>query len=520
MHNMCAFVDGVERLPRVWIVNLDRCASRMQRTFMATHDTLLVSPEAMGRIDKAAADSGIDSFGLMQKAGAHVAAVLLSHYPAVQRAVVLCGPGNNGGDGHVAAALLEASGVEMVRFGMESKPGGDAARARDACPGTLQRLEDWQPLEGDVIIDALFGAGLDRPVDAVIAAVIERAQHSKTTVIAVDLPSGLSGRTGQPTGACFSAAHTVTFAALKPGHLLMPGRTLCGEMHLCDIGIPARLIRSDDPVWLNHPDLYNSKRPHTDAGQHKYGRGHLAVFSGPLGSTGAARLSAMAGLRSGAGLVTMACAPAATMVLATHLTAIMQHAIGDQAALESWLSDQRLSAFVIGPGFGDLEKIRAYTPLLAATGRPVVLDADGLTAFATETARLAGLFQGETRLVMTPHEGEFRRLFADLADDPALSKIDRARTAAKTCNAVLVYKGADTVIASPDGRAAVNADASAWLATAGSGDVLAGIIGGLLAQGMPAFEAACAGVALHSDAARHAGRGLTAEDLPGHIAPL
>jgi len=487
---------------------------------MATNSTLLISPEAMGRIDKAAADSGIDSYGLMQKAGAHVAAVLLAHYPGVQRAVVLCGPGNNGGDGHVAADILAAAGVEVVRFGLEPKPGGDAARARDAFAGTINRFEDWQPLDGDVIVDAVFGAGLDRPVGADIAALIEQAQKTATPVIAVDLPSGLSGRTGAPTGAHFTAAHTVTFAALKPGHLLMPGRALCGEMHLCDIGIPARLIVSADPVWKNHPGLYLPERPADDLGQHKYGRGHLGVFCGPLSATGAARLSAMAGLKSGAGLVTMANPPGATMVLASHLTAIMQHTVRDEEDVKTWVSDERLRAFVLGPGFGDQDKARSYTEILAATGRPVVLDADGINAFSKAGETLAKLFEGAPRLVMTPHEGEFRRLFADLAEDPELSKIDRARAAAKRHNAVLVYKGADTVIAAPDGRAAVNADAPAWLATAGSGDVLAGIMGGLLAQGMPAFESACAGVSLHSDAAKRAGKGLTAADLPAHIMPL
>jgi ADP-dependent NAD(P)H-hydrate dehydratase / NAD(P)H-hydrate epimerase len=291
-------------------------------------------------------------------------------------------------------------------------------------------------------------------------------------------------------------------------------------MHLGDIGIPARLIASDKPVWRNHPGLYKAQLPSEDLSQHKYGRGHLGVFSGPLIATGAARLSAMAGLRSGAGLVTIATAPSAVLVQATHLTAVMQRAIGNEADLAEWLVDKRLSAFVIGPGFGDLERVRIYTEKLARTGKPVVLDADGLTAFAADTGQLGGLFSGETRLVMTPHEGEFRRLFADLAEDGALSKIDRACAAARACNAVVVYKGADTVIAAPDGRAVVNTDAPAWLATAGSGDVLSGIIGGLLAQGMPPFEAGCAGVALHSEAGNRAGRGMTAEDLPAHIKPF
>ncbi|MGJ8570996.1 MAG: NAD(P)H-hydrate dehydratase [Hoeflea sp.] len=487
---------------------------------MATNQTLLISPDEMRRIDKAAADSGLDSYGLMQKAGAHVAAVLLADFPAVRRAVVLCGPGNNGGDGHIAAGLLSGAGVDVMRFGPEPKTGGDAARARNAYPGTLQPFSNWQPREGDVIVDAVFGAGLDRPVSGDVAALTERAQRAGIPVISVDLPSGVSGRTGEPTGACFAAVHTVTFAALKPGHLLMPGRALCGQIHLCDIGIPERMIVSGDPVWKNHPGVYMAERPVLGAGHHKYGRGHLGVFCGPLSSTGAARLSAMAGLKSGAGLVTMASPPGSAMVLASHLTAIMQRTIGDEADLQNWLADKRLSAFVIGPGFGDLEVARGYSELLAATGRPVVLDADGLSAFAGVEEKLAGLFQGVTRLVMTPHEGELRRLFGNLADDHTLSKIDRARIAARHHNAVLVYKGADTVIAAPDGRAAVNADAPAWLATAGSGDVLAGIIGGLLAQGMPPFEAACAGVALHSDAGKRAGRGLTAEDLAAHITPL
>ncbi|MBU4530625.1 MAG: NAD(P)H-hydrate dehydratase [Hoeflea sp.] len=480
---------------------------------MATNDTLLVTPAAMGEIDKAAIESGIDGFGLMQAAGAHVAAVFLHHYPDALRAVVLCGPGNNGGDGHVAARLLLESGVDVRRFGSEPKPGGDAARAYAVCPGPLLGLLDWQPRAGDVIIDALFGAGLDRPVGAEVAAVIDLVRETKTSVIAVDLPSGLSGRTGVPTGACFSAAHTVTFAALKPGHLLMPGRQLCGQMHLCDIGIPARLITSDDPIWRNHPGLYQTHLPRPDAAAHKYTRGHLAVFSGPLISGGAARLSAMAGLRAGAGLVTMASPPGAVLVQATHLTAIMQRAIATEADLAGWLADRRLSAFVIGPGFGDLEKARALIRHLAKTGRPVVLDADALTAFEGDSTELSGLFGGRTRLVITPHAGEFRRLFPALAEDEALSKIDRARLAAAALNAVVVDKGADTVIASPDGRCAVNADAPPWLATAGSGDVLSGIVGGLLAQDIPPFEAACAGVAMHGEAALGAGRGMTAEDL-------
>lgn len=480
---------------------------------MAINETLLVTPVNMGRIDKAAIDSGIDGFALMQAAGAHVGAVFLAHYPQALRAVVLCGPGNNGGDGHVAASCLMQSGVDVARYGQRPKGGGDASRAFAACPGPIHPLEDWRPQAGDVIIDALFGAGLDRPVGDDVAELIERARAADTPVIAVDLPSGLSGLAGRATGACFQARHTVTFAALKPGHLLMPGREFCGQMHLCDIGVPARLIASDDPLWRNHPGLYRDFLPATVTAQHKYSRGHMCVFSGPLISGGAARLSAMAGLRAGAGLVTMATPPGAVLAQSTHLTAIMQRSIKNEADLAAWLADKRLSGFVLGPGFGDHGKARGFTSLLAGSGRPVLLDADGLTAFAANTDLLCSLFNGETRLVITPHEGEFRTLFPDLASDEALSKVARAREAARALNAVVVYKGADTVIAAPDGRAAINADAPPWLATAGSGDVLGGLIGGLLAQAMPPFEAACAGVAMHGEAANRAGRGMTAEDL-------
>lgn len=487
---------------------------------MAINDALLVTPSAMGRIDAAAVASGLEGYGLMQAAGAHVAACVLAHFPGIQRAVVLCGPGNNGGDGHVAARLLAENGVPVVRYGLPPKAGGDAARADAECALPFLRLDDWDPEAGEVVVDALFGAGLDRPVGPEIAAVIDRVTAAGIPVVSVDLPSGLSGRTGEATGPCFRAVHTVTFAALKPGHLLMPGRDLCGHVELCDIGIPARLIVSDDAAWRNHEGLYLNSLPAMSAAQHKYSRGHLVVFSGPLISGGAARLSATAGLRAGAGLVSLATPPGAVMAQAAHLTAIMQRSIGDTEALSAWLEDRRLSAFVLGPGFGDLEKGRVFCGLLARSDRPVVLDADGLTAFVGRAEELGQMFGGNPRLMVTPHEGEFRRLFPALADDKALSKLDRARIAAQMLNAVVIFKGPDTVIAAPDGRAAVNSDAPPWLATAGSGDVLAGIAGSLLAQGMPVFEAGCASVALHADAGRRAGHAMTAEDLARRVSPL
>jgi len=485
---------------------------------MAIEQKKLFTPAEMQAVDRLAVESGIDSLALMERAGAAVSAAVLKYWPEIRRAAVLCGPGNNGGDGHIAARHLAACGVPVVRFGHTPRTGTDAALAYAAYPGQILSLGDYQPDAGDVVIDALFGAGLDRPLGRDVATIMERVSLAKIPVLAVDLPSGLNGRTGRPTGACFQANRTITFAGLKPGHVLIPGRQLCGPVEVVDIGIPARLLTSEEQVWINHPALYEEFIPVVDASSHKYLRGHLGVFSGRLISSGAARMAAEAGLRAGAGLVTMACPPGAVLTQASHLTAVMLRPIADRSELEAWLEDLRISAFVLGPGFGDDERAIAYAQAIAEQARGLVLDADGLRAFAENQDLLSELGE-KTALVLTPHEGEFQRLFDHLAADDDLSKIERAQMAACSINGVVVYKGADTVIAAPDGRAAVNTDGAAWLATAGSGDVLAGIIGACLVQGMPAFESACAGVALHSMAGMRAGPGMTAEDLIVNVRP-
>ncbi|MBV2185647.1 MAG: NAD(P)H-hydrate dehydratase [Rhizobium sp.] len=483
------------------------------------HETWLLTPAAMGRADLAAARSGIDSFGLMEKAGQAVAAAVLRLLPGAERYVVLCGPGNNGGDGYVAARALADAGAEVAVFCL-GEPGrlkGDAAMAFARCAIAGEALDRYEPRPGDAVVDAIFGAGLDRPVPHVVAEVIARVAAAGLPVISVDLPSGLNGRTGRVLGAAFAACHTVAFMALKPGHVLMPGRSLCGETEVYDIGIPLRIIAAEaGPAELNTPAAWAGLLPEPQAEAHKFRRGHLTVFSGPTAATGAARLSAAAGLRSGAGLVTIASPMDALAINAAQLTAVMLKAVDDVAALSAYLEDARHNAFVLGPGFGVGEKARDFS--LALKERRLVLDADGITAFRDNPDALFDAFSaGETRLVLTPHEGEFTRLFPDIAGDESRSKIDMALAAAARCHAVVVYKGPDTVIAAPDGRALVNINAPPSLATAGSGDVLAGIIGGLLAQGKPAFEAAAAGVWHHGEAAARAGRGLTAEELIKHI---
>lgn len=481
--------------------------------------TTLLTPSEMAAVDAAAAASGIDAFGLMEQAGQAVAAAALKAFPQALRYVVVCGPGNNGGDGYVAArALADSAGVvALFHLGDPKKLRGDAARAFALCPISSAPVETYQPQPGDVLIDALFGAGLARPVPETVAALIERVEKAGLPVIAVDLPSGLCGRSGQPLGAAFAAHRTITFMARKPGHLLMPGRALCGEVEVFDIGIPERIVlQNAGLIRENDPQIWGKHLPRSTAAMHKFKRGHLVVFSGGATATGAARLSAMSGFHAGAGLVTVASPTAALATNAASLTAVMLRAVDDIAALTAWLQDARLSAFVLGPGFGIGEKARQFAA--AISSRPVVLDADGISSFREQPDALFQLFSGgATRLVLTPHEGEFARLFPDIAADTLLSKVEKTQAAAARAHAAVVYKGADSVIAAPDGRVVINANAPPWLATAGSGDVLAGIIGALLAQGMPAFEAAAAGVYLHGAAGQRAGAGLTAEDLPANI---
>ncbi|MCD2182228.1 NAD(P)H-hydrate dehydratase [Rhizobium sp. GN54] len=477
-------------------------------------ETIVVTPEEMAGIDRAAIASGIDGYGLMEKAGQAVAAAALRLFPGGRRFVVLAGPGNNGGDGYVAGRALSDAGCPVELYGIGAPAAGsDADRARQRYAGPTLALGDYAPSSGDVVIDALFGAGLSRDLDAAVCALIGRVNSLAVPVVAVDLPSGVDGRTGQVRGAAFQARHTVTFMCRKPGHLLMPGRALCGDVEVYDIGIPGRIVSAaSHHLRVNGTAIWRMSLPLADPSAHKYGHGHLAVFSGGRLSTGAARLSAAAGLHAGAGLATLLSPGSAAAVNAAQLSAVMLRQVDDVAGLEALITDPRLSAFVLGPAFGDLERARAY--VAALRGRPLVLDADGITAFRDRPEALFEIHaDGEGPLVLTPHDGEFARLFPDLAADAGLSKVERARKAAARSGAAVVLKGADTVIAAPDGRALINTNAPPWLATAGSGDVLAGIIGAHLAQGMPAFEAAAAGVWRHGEAGCRAGPGATAENL-------
>ena len=475
----------------------------------------LLTAEEMGQADRLAIAGGVAGATLMENAGRAVAEEVARRFPDQETVVVLCGPGNNGGDGFVAARHLMQRGY-AVRLGFD----GDAARLpEDAAAmakrfaGACESLRSDILTGADVVVDALFGAGLARPIEGKLALLIDSANASGLPVVAIDVPSGIDSTTGEVRGAAIRAAATVTFFRLKPGHLLLPGRRHCGEMSLADIGIPASVLAAIEPkTFANEPALWLAQFPWPKDESHKYARGHAVVVSGPVYSTGAARLAARGALRIGAGLVTVASPRDALQVNAAQLTAIMLREADDARALQALLADRRKNAVLIGPGVGVGERTKEMVLAALGSEAAIVLDADALTSFAGDPAPLfASIASRGAPVVLTPHDGEFARLFGDLASAP---KLERARKAASRSGAIVLLKGADTVVAFPNGMASINATTSSWLATAGTGDVLAGMVLGLLAQGMPGFAATSAAVWLHGAASREFGPGLIAEDLP------
>lgn len=469
----------------------------------------------MAAVDRAAIAAGHPGPWLMENAGRAVTRAITARFPP-QPALVLCGPGNNGGDGLVVARRLAGAGwpVRVACLVGRDLLKGDAAWAASGWSGPVEPVSPDLPGDAGLVVDALFGAGLDRPLSGPALAVAERLADGARPVVAIDVPSGVHGGTGAILGAAPLARCTVTFCRLKPGHLLLPGRLRMGELVLADIGIPDEVVRAqDEGLRQNGPALWRRQLRFRGPDDHKYGFGHAVVAGGPVAVTGAARLAARAALRAGAGLVSIACAPGALTTYAAQVTAVMVKPVAGAAGLAQLLQDARLNAVLIGPGAGVGEETREKVLAILSRPRGVVLDADAITSFADSRDQLlAALHQG---CVLTPHEGEFRRLFPGEGD-----RLTRARRAAAEAGAVVLLKGNDTIVAAPDRRACIMPGAPPELATAGSGDVLAGIILGLLAQGMPAYEAAAAGTWLHAQAARHAGPGLIAEDLADRLPPV
>src|SRR6267154_2200596 len=472
----------------------------------------------MDRADQLTIAAGTPGFALMLSAGQAVAEAamdLVEEGPVV----VVAGRGNNGGDGFVAAAELAARGreVSVILLCERDSLQGDAASAARGWKYPVLPFTPHAIGKPALIVDALFGAGLNRPVKGEPHDMIEAINGNGAPVLAVDLPSGINGTTGGVMGIAVRAAETVTFFRRKPAHLLLPGRIHCGRVRVADIGIDASVLGEIKPqTFENVPGGWRASFPVPRIDGHKYARGHTLVVSGDIAATGAARLAARGALRAGAGLATLASPRDALAVNAAALTAVMVRAVDTVIEFGELIEDKRLNACVIGPGAGMGERTRDFVQTALSAKRHLVLDADALTSFADAPDRLFESIKAaeDPQVVLTPHEGEFPRLFSDSSNKhPNRSKLERVRAAAERCGAVVLLKGPDTVVASPDGRASIAANAPPWLATAGAGDVLAGMIAGLLAQGVPAYEAACMGVWMHGEGAREAGPGLIAEDL-------
>ena len=474
----------------------------------------ILTVEQCTAADRYAAAHGIATLDLMEQAGRAVADEICKRWTP-RPIAVLCGPGNNGGDGFVAARHLNERGwdVWVETLGDIDALKGDAAQMARRWSGETIRIAESNRM-ADLFVDALFGAGLSRPLEGEARRLALASPKYKDRVIAIDVPSGLAGDSGKPLGECaFDAGLTVTFFRKKPAHLLLPGRGLCGEVVVADIGIPEAALEEIKPrLFENSPALWTYPWPKNDA--HKYARGHCIVVSGPAHATGAARLAARGALRVGAGLVSVASPPNAVPINAAALTAIMVKPFSGSRGLAELLKDERLNAVVIGPGAGVGEETEETVAAVLRTKAAAVLDADALTSFRSEPKVLFALLREPA--VLTPHEGEFERLFPGLLA-ASKSKVEAVRAAAAQAKCTVLLKGSDTVIAAADGRAAINSNAPAALATAGSGDVLAGFIGGLMAQGVESFAAASMAVWLHGASANEFGPGLIAEDLPEQL---
>ena len=474
-------------------------------------DSAIWSIQALAAGDAEVIASGVSGLDLMRRAGHAVADVIRARWTP-RPIVVLCGPGNNGGDGFIVASALARADwpVRTVELVPRAALTGAAAAAAAEWAGPVAPWSVESLVGAELVVDAVFGAGLKRPLDGRVRDVLLSV---RAPLIAVDLPSGLNGDTGQTLGVAPRASVTVTFHRKKLAHVLEPGRDLCGDVVVEGIGLPSTSPWAGQ--WVeNRAENWLKRFPWPDVAAHKGERGRLVVVSGPAHSTGAARLSAMAGLRIGAGLVTVASPTAALRVNASHLTAIMLQPFENEEELLPLV--ERVDAVVIGPAAGVTEETRLNVLACGQTGAAMVVDADALTIFRDDPDELFSALDRDD--VLTPHPGEFERLFPGLLKRTP-TRLAAALEAAAAGDCVVVLKGADTVIASPDGRAAINTNGAPWLATAGSGDVLAGFIGGLIAQGMDSFDAACAGVWIHAEAGCAFGPGLIAEDLPG-LAPM
>lgn len=470
----------------------------------------ILTAAEMKKADRAAVESGTPAATLIGSAGAGLAQVIRNNMPA-GRVLFLCGKGNNGADGFTAAEILRAEGWN-IRVACLAKPRelkGDAADCAKAFGGEIESLNSNLPVHStDLVVDAVFGTGFEGDLPAELVILFDKIRSKKIPVIAADVPSGMNATTGAIAEGTLKPAMTVVFCRKKIAHALQPSRAFCGRLHL--VVIP---IADDDIAALgtqtfeNAPALWLKDFPFPQTQMHKYDRGHVTVYGGAA-RTGAACLAAHAAQRCGAGVVSItASTDDSALVYRLYRASVMVDPWQTMDDFKALLRDARRNTFVIGPGAGADDKTKNAVLAALDFNKTLVLDADALSVFKDDPAALFGKLS--PRHILTPHEGEFARLFGDLLG----SKLDRARAAAKTAQAVIVLKGSDTVIAAPDGTAVINTNAPPILATAGAGDVLAGMIAGFAAQGMPSFMASLAGVWLQAAAAKSHGAGLTAEDI-------
>jgi NAD(P)H-hydrate epimerase len=476
---------------------------------MADPASAVLTVREMYRADEAATAAGIPGERLMEAAGKAIADAIAVRW-SPRPVSVLCGPGNNGGDGFVVARILDQSGwpVRVGLLGDRDGLEGDARLNAERWTGPVESLSPQLLAGAELVVDALFGAGLARELSGMADETARAINDSGIDCVAVDMPSGVHGDSGAVLGAAAQARLTVTFFRRKPGHLLYPGRGLCGEVLVADIGIPEQVLDGIAPAqFVNDPGLWRDLFPWPTPDIHKYSRGHALIVGGAQ-MTGAARMAAQAARRAGAGVVTVLAPPAATLIYRTALVGTLFGVLDDPEEFSARISKQQAHAILIGPGNGVTDRTKNNVIAALGTKKPVVLDADALTVFSDSPAALFAAIEGPC--LLTPHEGEFFRLFGDV---DGAGKMARARAAAARSGAVVLLKGPDTVIAAPDGRAAICCNAPPELATAGAGDVLAGFAVALMAQGMPAFEAACCAAWLHGEAASAFGPGLIAEDI-------
>lgn len=476
----------------------------------------LLTAETMKNADAETIARGTSGVTLMEQAGNAVTQLITEHNKP-KPTLVVCGPGNNGGDGWVVARRLSEKKwpVKILSLVPVKQLSGDAAHVAHHWDGPVHNHWDKSLLEGtELIIDAIFGIGLNKPVDENTAEIICALNEHPAPIVSIDIPSGIHADTGEVLGTACNAVLTVTFSCKKPGHILLPGKSHCRLIAVTDIGIPVDVINhAACPYFENIPDLWTEHLPQKRLRKHKYDYGHVMVLGGPMHSTGASRMSATSALRTGAGLVSIVCPEEAVAIYASHLTSVMLSPckLEDNKAFAAAIEGKYKHVIVMGPGAGITESTKQAVLTALSMQKKCIIDADALTCFKDNPQTLFDAIDSE--VILTPHEGEFSRLFPDITG----SKLERARDAAKQSGATVLLKGNDTAIASPDGRVALNSNAPAFLGTAGSGDVLSGIIAGIFSQHVPAFESACIGTWIHSETASKAGRGLMAEDLPAHI---